>query len=51
MMNIMSELKQLLKEKNKKYIRITNLLNQLYNKENQNLKDKKEIEYKIKFFF
>ena len=50
MMNIMSELKQLLKEKNKKYIRITNLLNQLYNKENQNLKDKKEIEYKIKFF-
>ena len=49
-MNIMSELKQLLKEKNKKYIRISNLLNQLYNPENQNLKNKKEIEYKIKFF-
>ena len=50
MMNIMNELKQLLKEENKNYLQICDLLNKLYDKKYQNLKDKTEIEYKIKFF-
>ena len=50
MMNIMSELKELLKEENKNYLQICDLLNELYNINNQVMKNKKEIEFKIKFF-
>ena len=49
-MNIMSELKELLKEENKNYLQICDLLNELYNINNQVMKNKKEIEFKIKFF-
>ena len=46
----MNKLKDLFKEKNKNYHEKSNLLNELYNMKDQNLKNKEEIEYRIRFF-
>ena len=49
-MEKINKLKDLFKEENKKYHKISKLLNELYSINNQSLKNKEEIEYRIRFF-
>ena len=49
-MEKINKLKDLFKEENKKYHKISKLLNELYSINSQALKNKEEIEYRIRFF-